>query len=427
MRKEHVTVMAQATISALWCIRCQISYPVTEMPLGCPACFERGRPAAVAPEFDLRSLSGERLVKEWDHAGPGVWKYHQLLPVPVEAKVTLAEGGTPVLPMHALQEELQLGELWVKDERRNPTGSFKDRFFSVCMSRARQVGADVVAIASSGNGGSSAAAYAAAAGLRCVVVTSPTITPGWRAAITTTGAMLIPTASDDRWDLLRIGVEEFGWYPLTNYVTPPVSSNWFGIEGYKTIAYEIAASRGWRAPDWVTVPISRGDGLHGIWRGFVELHELGLIPTLPRMAAVDRWTSLTRAVTEELDWLPEVETGPSAAVSIGAKTSTYQALDTIRQSGGVALSASDAELLAMVQAAGRAGIFIELSAAAGLCGARRLVEQGLAGPASSVVAVLTATGLTDPTRVIDIQEPLLPVAPTTEALRNAIEASTTRI
>lgn len=425
MRRESVTLMAQATISAVKCIRCQASYQVTEMPFGCPECFERGRPSAVAPELDLRSMSGERLLKEWQHAGTGVWKYHQLLPVPAEMNVTLEEGGTPLLPMQLLQDELQLGQLWVKDERRNPTGSFKDRFFSVCISRARQVGADTVAIASSGNGGASAAAYAAAAGLRCVVVTSPSITPGWRAAIVTTGATLIPTASADRWEMLRIGVEEFGWYPLTNYVSPPVSSNWFGIEGYKTIAYEIAASLDWRAPDWITVPTSRGDGLHGIWRGFVELHELGLIPTLPQMAAIDRWTSLTRAVTEELDWLPEVPTGPSAAVSIGSNISTYQALAAVRQSGGAALSASDAELQAMVQAAGKAGIFLELSAAAGLCGARSLVEQGRAGPESSVVAVLTATGLTDPTRVFDSLAPLHPVPPTAQTLREVLQQQAT--
>lgn len=418
---SRIAVDSRATILSLRCLRCGTTYPVAEMPVGCPDCFQIGRPAAVAPDYDLNSLSADTLRSEWEHPDAGIWKYHQLLPVPPDDRITLAEGGTPLLQMRDLQAELGLGKLLLKDERRNPTGSFKDRFFAVCIARAHQIGAETVVIASSGNGGVSAAAYASAAGLRCVVITTPAIAPAWRAAIETTGATLIATNDADRWEAVRIGVDELGWYPLTNYVSPPVGSNWYGIEGYKSIAYEIAASLDWNAPDWVAIPTSRGDGLCGIWRGFVELHELGIIPTLPRMAAVERFPSLSIALADGLDELPTVKSVPTCAVSIGSDTATYQALATVRQSEGIAISCSDEDLLAMVRVAGQAGLFVEISAAAGLVGIRQLAEDRLVDRESTVVAVLTATGLTDPASIIHGHEPLAPIHPTKESIRRTLD------
>lgn len=408
-------------IQSLRCIRCGTAYPVTEMPEGCPECLVKGTPASVAPEFDLAGVDGTDLLAGWQAQPPGIWRYHELLPVGLDARVSLMEGGTPLLPVDRLRDTIGLGDLLVKDERRNPTGSFKDRFFSVAISRAKEAGAEVVTLASSGNGASSAAAYAAAAGLRCVVITTPTITPSWRAAIEATGATLVATAtSKERWPLLEIASKELGWYPLTNYIDPPTGSNWYGVEGYKSIAYEIATALDWTVPDWVLFPVSRGDGIWGAWRGFQELQQLGLIDTLPKMGAVERFPSVSTALRDNLDYLPAVETSPSAAVSIGGDTATYQLLQAVRQSGGTALTCSDDELREMQQTLGQAGIFAELSSAGGLVGARKLVEQGDAGKDSRVVAVVTATGLTDPAAIVDSLPPVTVIEPTAEALVHAV-------
>lgn len=405
----------------LRCIRCGTAYPVAELPAGCPACAEQGRPSSVAPVFDLAALDGEALVSRWSQSRPEVWRHAELLPVLAEPLVSLREGGTPLLPVQRLRDAFGLGDLLVKDERRNPTGSFKDRFFSVCTSRAREVGAETVVIASSGNGGASAAAYAAAAGLRCVVVVTPNISPAWRTAIATTGATLVATETTaERWPMVEIGVEHLGWYPLTNYVYPPVGSNWYGVEGLKTGAYEIAESLGWQSPDWLTVPVARGDNLWALWRGFRELYELGIVSSLPKMAAVERFPTLATALERGLDHPAEVETGPNIATSIGGGMGTYQALHTVRESGGTAIDCSDDELLAMVQSAGREGLFLEASAAAGLVGARKLASGGLAGPGSTVVAIATASGLTDPAPLIAGERPLEPVALNPEALQRAV-------
>lgn len=412
-----------AEVIRVRCIRCGTPYPAAEMPEGCPLCLQQGLPSAVAPVYGMEQLGGDQLSAVWSGRPPGLWRYAELLPVPSDDPVTLLEGATPLLPMPALQQRFGLGEVLLKDERRNPTGSFKDRFFSVCLTRARIAGAGAVAIASSGNGGASAAAYAAAAGLACVVITTPRMAPGWRAAITSTGATLLATASSgDRWQLMRMGVEELGWYPLTNYVSPPVGSNWFGVEGYKSIAYEIAEALGWSSPDWVIAPVSRGDGLAGVWRGFVELHQLGLVRTLPRMGAVERYPSLSTALERDLPLPPEVQgVEPTAAVSIGNRIATYQALHAIRQSGGAAFTCSDHELREMVRLAAGEGVFLELSAAAGLVGAAQLTARGLGNSRTRVVIIATASGLTDPLAAESrAAEPLAPVDVSVDGIRKAM-------
>lgn len=414
--------MTVAGVVSLECLRCHETYPVFEMPVGCPKCLAAGYPAAVAPNLDLSGLDGAQLVRDWSDQSGSIWRYEQLLPVPRSQSVSLDEGGTPLLHLETVSDQLGVGRLFVKDERRNATGSFKDRFFSVVVSRARQVGAEVVTVASSGNGGASAAAYAAAAGLRCVVFTTPSITTAWRAAISVTGATLVATAkASERWDLLRIGVDELGWYPLTNFVTPPMGSSWYGIEGYKTIAYEIAQSLGWEAPDWVIVPTSRGDGLSGIWRGFVELERLGITSSSPRMVAAERFPSLSTALRNQLDYPVTVQGEPTIASSIGSIAQPFQALETVRRSNGTAITCDDQQLLEMVHLLGRSGLFVEASSAASVCGAKQLVELGLANENSTVVSLITASGLNDPGHVIREGGDLIPIPPTVEALRDVFE------
>jgi threonine synthase len=142
-------------------------------------------------------------------------------------------------------------------------------------------------------------------------------------------------------------VESLGWYPLTNYLLPPVASHPVGVHAYRTIAYEIAESMRWQVPDWVVVPVSRGDGLFGIWAGFVDLHELGWTATVPRMLAVERFPSLSDAMQRDLEQPERVADGdPNQARSIGDRLATTMSLLTVRHSGGTAVSCDDEQLWA---------------------------------------------------------------------------------
>ncbi|MGH8835613.1 MAG: pyridoxal-phosphate dependent enzyme [Actinomycetes bacterium] len=317
-----------------------------------------------------------------------MWRWADLL-VPCGEPVSLGEGGTPLVRLAGTGLP---GRVLLKYEGANPTGSFKDRLASGAVSRARHRGATTVALASSGNAGISAAAYAASAGMTCVVISTPGLPEPTAAVLDALGARLILTdTSAARWTALRAGVERLGWYPLTNYLLPPIASHPAGVHAYRTIAYEIAESLGWQAPDWVVVPVSRGDGLFGIWAGFVDLRELGWTATVPRMLAVERFPSLSDALRRELEQPERVaDDGPNQARSIGDRLATTMALLTLRHSGGSAVSCDDAQLWAAWRTLAATGIVLELASAAALHGAGQLAESGALSDESTVVLLGTA-------------------------------------
>jgi threonine synthase len=357
-----------------------------------------------------------------------MWARAGLLPVgmddvPTDGEqrpVSLGEGSTPLLDLGGLladsgpNRSVPGNTVLFKDERANPTGSFKDRLYSAALTRAREVGASTVALASSGNAGLSAAAYAAAAGLDCTVLSTSDIPRPTVAGLESLGARLLVTDTDaDRWRALTTGIEELGWYPLTNYRTPPVASNVFGLHGYRTIAYEIADELGGKAPDWMVVPVSRGDALYGIWAGFAELLELGLVDRVPRLLAVERFPSLTGALEHDREQPEAVEgTEPVQAHSIGSRQGTHMALRALRDSGGFALACDDVELWRAWRRFARAGLLIELASAAALVGLDALRERELLTDATAVLlgtgnaftqATLPPTG--ELTRIADPTDP----------------------
>ncbi|MDR7491031.1 MAG: pyridoxal-phosphate dependent enzyme [Armatimonadota bacterium] len=401
----------------LACVRCGAAYGVVDLFTGCPRCLADGHPSNVAPVYRLDVVQWTR--EALGHRPATMWRYRELLPV--RDPVTLGEGGTPLLPLPRLGRAWGIDHLYLKDESRNPTGSFKDRLAAVVVARAREVGAGVVAIASSGNAGAALAAYAARAGLRCVVLTAAGASAPLVTQMLALGACLVATpTARDRWTLLRQGVEALGWYPAGNFHDPPVGSNPYGIDGYKTIAFEILADLAWTVPGLVALPVCYGDGLWGVARGFREARRLGLVDGEPRLVAGEVFGPLARALAEGLDHVPEVPAGPSVAFSIAAGISTYQALRALRE-GGEACVLDDGELLEAQAALGTAeGIFVEASAAAGLAAVRRLAAQRRLPRGAPVVVVATAGGLKDVEAARSRRPPVPVVEPTLAALREAL-------
>ena len=185
----------------------------------------------------------------------GMWVYRELLPVSPGYVVTLGEGQTPLLKAERLGRSVGLRSLWVKDETRKPTGSFKDRPISVAVSQAREMGTDVVVTASTGNAAAAMAAYAAKAGIRAVVLV-PADTPVTKLfQIACPGARIVRVdgSFSDCSELARVAASEFGWCNVTSTFENPYS-----VEGDKTVAYEIAAALEWRSPSWIVVPVGSG-------------------------------------------------------------------------------------------------------------------------------------------------------------------------
>jgi threonine synthase len=219
-----------------------------------------------------------------------------------------------------------------------------------------------------------------------------------RAAIQVTGAELVVAPDPDaRYDLMAEGVEREGWLVGTNGTSPPVGSNPIAVEAYRTIAYEIVEQLGGRAPDWVVIPVSYGDCLAGVQRGFAHLAENGRIAQAPRLAAVEPHGALGRALASGIDGQRPAPFPPTAAFSLAVRATTDQAVRALDAADGVAVTVPEAELLEEQHRLARlSGIYAEVSSSITLAAARRLVGDGTISPAASVVCLLTGTGLKDP-------------------------------
>lgn len=353
-----------------------------------------------------------------------IWRYAELLPADVDNAVSIGEGMTPLLPIPRLGRRLGIRNLLVKDESRNPTWSFKDRLASSAVSMAKQMGAEVVTGSSSGNAGSATAAYSARAGIPCVMFTTQQFPLAMRVQMAVYGTKMIATPTiQDRWRMVEACVDTLGWFPVTVFVYPLVGSNPFGIEGYKSVAFELVEQLG-RVPEHVVMPVGAGDAFFGTWKGFAEYRELGFIDSVPTMVAAEVFGPLENALAKNLDHVEEVPWGPTPAISVGLYTSAYQALHVLRESGGVARSPSTEQMLAMQRdLAENEGIYAEVSSVISLCVAKELVDEGRIQDDDMVVAFLTSGGLKDPETTAK-QLPTIPlIEPNLDSLRTALETT----
>ena len=376
---------------ALACIRCGRSHPLESFDRSCGACEDEGVAANLGVVYDESNPPDRDALPT---APNTMWRFADALPLRAERAITLGEGMTPLIPAPTTH----CGSLLVKDESRNPTWSFKDRLASVAVSWAASIGARVIATSSSGNAGAAAASYAARAGLPCVVLTFKGAAGPMVEQIRAAGAMVLECAEkEDRWRILSAAVARFGWFPTSPFFGPTAGSNPIGIEGYKTLAYEIAEQLDWRVPDWCVLPVCYGDALFGLWKGFDEMRRWGWTDDVPRLAAAEVSGSLSAGLSGDDPMPPSVnrDTG-SIATSIDIPRSTAQALLALRRSAGLAVTLDDEAILAAQAALARdTGLFVEASSAAALAAVDRLGAGGAIRDGDTVVAVATASGLKD--------------------------------
>ncbi|ARF58901.1 pyridoxal-phosphate dependent enzyme [Streptomyces gilvosporeus] len=374
----------------LRCLRCD--RPTGSFD-GCRSCAAEGIGVNAMPP--LADLSGVDLAR---YPG-GPWGLPTALPV-TGKPVTLGEGNTPTIRLRTDPDSGRrtesTGELWLKYEGGNPTGSHKDRAMAVGVAAAVAAGADTVVAASSGNAGAAAAAYAARAGLRCVVFTNEAVPAGLRAQIDALGAERVvhPGTALERNEAMGRAVAERGWYPLTSFSVPSPGGNPYANEGYKSVAYELARDFAGRRIDAVVVPTSRADLLGGIGRGFRELTAAGLLASAPRLVAAEPaaaapFTAALRHRDRAEQERTRVASGPTVAFSLGEESPCWQGLDALWRSGGSAVALDDEAILAEHRRLAAEGLVLEPSSAVASAVARDLVRE----PGALVVAMGTATGL----------------------------------
>lgn len=383
-----------ANPSSLECLRCSRRYPVVSMPAGCPSCSAEGTPSNVIPIYSrMQALRPNRL------SGEGLARYSAQLPVTRDRLVSLGEGGTPLLAVPALGRAIGARRLLIKDERRGPTGSWRDRYSAIAVS---QVADHDTTIAAAGDQALavSLAAYAARAGLRSVhLVEAHLGEEGSRVldAIEAVGGRAVGVSgSEGRWMLLQEAERTLGWRAFSNRTMPPIGGDPLSIEGYKTIAFEIVEELRLGVPDLVAVPAALGDGIQGIWRGFREMADWGVIDALPRMVAVEVAGAVASALAGQRDWVApsgEVQTGARALSGV---TGTVQTLAAVVESEGLVVRVTEPELEAARIALGeRDGVWADLAAVAPIAAIQKLAIRGDIPARTLCVGVVTEHGLLD--------------------------------
>ncbi|MEV4364856.1 pyridoxal-phosphate dependent enzyme [Nonomuraea sp. NPDC049625] len=386
-----MTAVASAAIAQRSMGDPAIEYPLwPPLTSGCPKTSTKAVSFPVEVTYDYEAVPLDLFQRERPSAGPHGWA--PLLP-PLDDRLDLGIGDTPLLSVPSIDRFTGAGTL-LKDESRNLTWSHKDRLNLCTISAAALTGAPGVVVASSGNHGASAAALSARLGLPCVVITSTGMPPAIGSFLAAYGAAVIVVEREARWQVLRAIVSRLHYHPVSNLTTTHTGHP-FGVEGYKTIAYELFLQLDRTAPEAVFVPTGYGELLYGVHKGFAELRELGLTSRLPRMYACEPAARAPLARALDLG-LPAttVASADTSAYAIGTTVSGYRSTVAVRDSGGQAIRVTDEEMAVAQRELARAGMWQELSASAGVAGLRQMIASGARfdGP---IVCLCTSSGFKD--------------------------------
>lgn len=406
-------------VSGLRCRECGRTYPAEALHV-CDFCFG---PLEVTYDYEkvAATISRQRI-----EAGPrSIWRYADLLPVSDPAPVDLGAGFTPLVRADRLAAELGLGELWIKDDTANPTGSFKDRVVSVALTKARQLGFKIAACASTGNLANSVAAHAARAGMDSVVLIPHDLEQAKVTMTSVYGARVFAVQGSYD-DVNRLCAELTSEQPEWAFVNVNVRT--YYAEGSKTLAFEVAEQLGWQAPDHVVVPIGSGSQLTKVAKGFKELYQVGLLDEEPSVrvsgAQAEGCAPVATAFAEGTDVIRPVKPHTIAkSLAIGNPADGWYALDTIRKSGGSCASVTDAEVLDGIRLLARTeGIFAETAGGVTIATLAKLAAQGIVRPDERVVAMITGHGLKTVEALADYVGPTATIAPTLDSFAQAVAA-----
>src|SRR5437762_10747908 len=381
--------MSADHIRHLQCVLCGARYDPSKIEYTCPVCGPLGV-LEVHYDYDrvAQRISRDTLMNDHDST---FLRYRALLPVSYSliGIPALAIGGTPLYPVKRLRSHLGMGNLWLKDDSRNPSASLKDRASLIAVMLA---GGKTVACASTGNAASSLAVQAAAVGLPCYIFVPYNAPRAKVVQLLMCGATVfaVDGSYDDAFDLCIEACGAFGWYNRNTGYNP------YLVEGKKTVGLEIAEQLAWQVPDTVLVPTGDGCIISGVYRGFEDFYLLGMIERIPRLVAVQAEGS--PAIVRALEGDGIVRPFPAKTIADGISVSLPRngamAVKVINESGGFGITVSDEEILmAEKELARLTGVFAEPSGAASYAGLLRLLEEGKVARDERVVLLVTGSGL----------------------------------
>ena len=383
-----------SNVLKLKCVKCGREYNENEVEYVCPDCGIDGILDVVLDYDEIKKT----LTRDYLKSNKNYSQFRYLPAIPLEDTKgiqPLKAGWTPLYNAKKLSEKYSLPKLYIKDDGVNPTGSLKDRASAVGVAKAIELNKEIMCAASTGNAASSLSGFAACAGLKTYIFV-PENAP--EAKITQlliygSNVFLVKGTYDEAVEICFKASKEFGWYNRSCAVNP------YLVEGKKTVSYEICEQLDWQVPDIVVMAVGDGCSIAGAWKGFYECYRLGLTDKLPKMVGVQAEGSdpVTRAFNSGK---PEFEYKKpetiADSISVGIPRNGIKAFNAIKDSNGLMIDVSDAEILdAMKILARNTGIFGEPAGVTGFAGILKMQQKGLLNKNDTIVTVVSGNGLKD--------------------------------
>jgi len=383
-------------VTCLKCTICGAEYQPDEVDYVCPHHGDEGiLDVQYDYEYIARQISPDTLHHNLNRT---IWRYKPLLPVNPDSPVPpLAVGWTPLYPAPRLAAELGLRQLWVKDDGRQPTASFKDRASAIAVVKAQEKGAEIITTASTGNAAAALSGLSASVGQKNVIFVPESAPEAKIAQLLTFGStvMLVKGTYDDAFELCLVAAKEYGWYNRNTGYNPYMS------EGKKTASFEICEQLNWQAPDRIFVSVGDGCIIGGLHKGLKDLLALGWIDKMPKLMGVQAAGSdyMYQAWHNGEDVLtkPPIAANTVAdSISAGLPRDRIKALAAVTETDGAYVRVRDEEILRAIPALARgSGVFAEPAGATAFAGLVKAVNDRLVSPDERVVVLNTGNGLKD--------------------------------
>lgn len=380
-------------IKYLKCSKCGKEYG-QEIMYHCPECGSEGTLDVVYNTDEIKLHLNKEYLR--NNRRMDLWRYMPILPLDKNAIVApLQVGWTPLYKAERLEKKLGIKNIYIKDDGRNPTASFKDRATAIGVAKAMELNKKIICAASTGNAASSLSGFAACMGIKNYIFV-PSNAP--EAKITQlliygSNVILVDGDYDSAFDFCLQASERFGWYNRSCAINP------YLVEGKKTAAFEICEQLDFNVPDKVIMSVGDGCSLSAVWKGFKEFYELGIIDKLPTMISVQAEGSnpvnrTFRSGNRKFDYIKPETIADS--ISVGIPRNGYKALNALEESKGIAVDVTDSEILeAMTTLARNTGVFGEPAGVTGFAGLIKLIKEGTVLNNDTVALIVSGNGLKD--------------------------------
>ena len=401
------------------CTVCSREFSFEPERYTCPHCGEKGILDIVYDYNEVKKvLTREALSRNRDNS---MWRYRALMPIADSTDVSrfLRIGWSPLYESSKLRNEIGLKALYIKDDGINPTASLKDRASGVAVAKAIELGYDTISCSSTGNAASSCAGSAARMGLKAFIFVPKRAPQGKVAQLMIFGARLVVVDGDyeQTFELSRAAIEKYGWYNRNAGINPVMS------EGKKTVAMEIAEQLDFCVTDWVACSVGDGCTIGGVYTGFKDLYELGIIDKIPKILGVQStgccpFVNADKVPNHEL--VPTPEETIADSISVGVPRNPKKAQRAVYASCGRWIAVSDDDILNAMRLLGRSeGVFSEPAGATATAGVKAAVAQGIIHCDETVTVISTGSGLKDTANALRAAGKPLICEPSLDALENS--------